>query len=284
MQIHSYTAHSPVKALLWQIHSLRRLLGELKRLPPLPHRGVLKNSRMLKNSRSGPAIVAATGPSLNSIPEELLLYFKNNDALFGVNHYLLTDKGQSVAPTYQVLIDDYHFTKKGSLDPVELEFRQQLKKVNIKYIVQRYSTMRLNDHSDQIFIFGHVLPGISRSINPLRVVGFVPNSSLFAISIALYLGFSPIYVTGLDYDYHKYIAFDGDTLVLKRHHSYESGMHSKPWLGRENIPDLLDSIAFAVDSMKLLAKSRDVFVIGSEGSVDAFPRLSLESLTSKYLK
>jgi len=232
----------------------------------------------LKGKYSGPAFIGATGPSLNEVPEFVLEYFSTKNAIFGVNHYVLTSKGQKYPPTFQIIIDQAHFNQTAKY-PIESKFQDILKSNSPKFIIQIAGSQDFLDNIPRIDILGHVLPSFIRTIDPTKVCGFVPNSTLFAISTALYLGFSPVYVGGFDYDQfrHAFVDLENGGVFLEEYHAYSTGREREKWPGRENASDLLNSTAFLIYSTRLFRNS-DVRLLGDKGIIDTFKRETLHNL------
>jgi hypothetical protein len=276
--MYTYVGYSLKNVFLWKVAAIRRFLGELYKQRSFRNIHLLRKTRLLKNSRSGPALVCATGRSLNFCPEELIDFFYRQKSLFGISHYLLSNVGKRYPPNYQVLIDESHFNLNYAKDKAEFEFQKSLKMSNIDNIILRHVSHNPIEGATSIPIWGHTMPGFTKKIDPTRTVGFMPNSSLLGIATALYLGYSPIFVVGLDYNYHAFMNLEDNSAKLDGHHAYDSDVKNIALKGRERVPDLLGSIAWTIDRMNLLNSKKNVFTVGSFGSVDAFERISIDQL------
>ena len=278
MNSHEFIGYSIRKLIIWKYWTLRRFLGEVFRTKPWMNRSTLSRTRSLKGKYSGPAFIGATGPSLNEVPAFVFEYFSSKAAIFGVNHYVLTSQGQKYPPTFQIIIDQAHFNQTAKY-PIESKFQDILKSHPPKFLIQIAGSQDFLEGTPRIDILGHVLPSFVSTIDPTQVCGFVPNSTLFAISTALHLGFSPIYVGGFDYDQfrHAFVDLENGGVYLEEYHAYNTGRERETWPGRENATDLLNSTAFLIYSTRLF-RDFDVRLIGNKGIIDTFRRETLYNL------
>lgn len=273
-QSHSYVAYSVLRVFFWKIGVLRRFLGEFRRRPIVQTRKLRKQLKSYKVSLPKPALVCATGPSLQEMSLNQLLEFKNLGVeIFSVNHFPLTELGRHVEPEYQLALDYQHFEAQGS-SPAEISFQRWLAQIyKGKLVLARGK--KFDTTATILEINGHCLPTFTKSVDPTRIVGFQPYTSLFAVSLALYLGYSPVYLLGVDASHHAYLQINGDAVTLSSHHAYESFQGGRPWIGRKDVRSILSSNAFFIENCELFA-GREVYILGNGSHVDSLPRVSIE--------
>ena len=284
MNSHAYIGYSFQKLFIWKYWTLRRFLGEVRRTSVWSQKSEILKTRSLKGSCEGPALIAATGSSLGEVPDLVFEFFKNRNSIFGVNNYILSDKGVRFPPTYQFIIDNAFFRNRD-LTTEKHSMASVISSVRPDYLVQVVGSQDYLSNYPRINIHGHVLPSFTKSIDPTKVCGFVPNTTLFAISLAIYLGFSPIFVAGFDYDQFKEAKVDLDLkgIYVEDISRFKSGLDRNIWEGRENSCDLFGSVAYLIETTKLF-QAHDVKLIGDKGVIDTFKRISLDSLLQFILR
>jgi hypothetical protein len=284
MNSHAYIGYSFQKLFIWKYWTLRRFLGEVRRTSAWSQKSEILKTRSLKGSCGGPALIAATGPSHDEVPDLVFEFFKNRKSIFGVNNYILSDKGVRFPPTYQFIIDNA-FIRNRDIATEKHSMANVINSVRPDYIVQVAGAQDYLRDYPRININGHVLPSFIKSIDPTKVCGFVPNTTLFAISLAIYLGFSPIFVTGFDYDQFKEakVNFNLEGIYVEDISPFKSGPDRNKWEGRENSCDLFGSVAYLIETTKLF-QGHDVKLIGDKGVVDTFERIDIDSLLQFILK
>lgn len=116
------------------------------------------------------------------------------------------------------------------------------------------------------------LEGFGWRADPTRPRGFSGVTILSAISIGLYLGYGPIYICGIDYDYFRTFQMDGlNRIVVGRSHHFEESESYWNAMGKD-MADVLFDAARILRDLRNFA-SRDVVNLGGPSSlVDCFPR------------
>jgi hypothetical protein len=280
---HAYTEYSFSKTLIWKIGVLRRFFGDLRGGRKVLHVNLEKLNRRHKITLPKPAIILATGPSLNEINHEFLNDFKKFGDIFSINYFPFTDIGLKSKIDYQVLLDGGFFTE-NPLDEVEEKFRDWLQnEFNGKLITQIGRNLKYKNES--IFIRGLTAASFTKAINPMGIaVGFQPYSTLYAISTAIWLGYEPIYVSGLDASQHTYIYMREEKATLSNNHAGSFYPDSdKSWVGRPDSTSILSANAYVIEKMKLFRKY-SVELIGNGSHIDTLPRVSLEQILTRHIK
>jgi hypothetical protein len=278
---HSYAHYSFLKVLVWKIGVLRRFLGELRRLSVLDFFRMTKLNYRFKISSPRPAFICATGPSINAIEKKTMKSFAEIGAIFSINHFPITKLGQGIHINYQMMLDAYHFNELNT-DISETNFRKWFKLKFNGVLVTTFNS-KPNFDGDVIRLNGLCLPSFTKSVNPMKIVGYQPYTVFYAVSLALWLGYSPVYLLGVDATHHSKINVGGTEVTLDRHHAYDANLDGLPWKGRPSVSSILNSNAYFIQQCQLFSKY-PVFIIEGESHVDLLPRVSVDSiLHRKYL-
>ena len=278
---HAYTEYSFIKTLIWKTGVLRRFFGDLRSGKREIHINLEKLNKRHKLKSPKPALILATGPSLNELDYKFLNDFKKFGDIFSINYFPFTDIGLKTKIDYQVMLDVGHFTD-NPLEEVEKNFRHWVQnEFNGKIVTQIGRDIKCKNET--IFIRGLTAASFTKSINPMGIaVGFQPYTTLYAISTAIWLGYKPIYVAGLDASQHSYIHIQEGKAKLSKHHADNVYADSDmSWPGRPNSTSILSSNAYVIEKMKLFRK-HSVEIIGNGSHIDTLPRVSLEQILAKH--
>ena len=281
---HVYTGYSFIELLIWKIASIRRFISQERQTFSISNLHKLYATWKMKGTFSGPALIAATGPSLSEVPIEVLQYFRENKSLIAVNLYLLTPSGKKVAPNFQVITDRkpwVNFESENFND-----FRASAKKLidtsEISFFIQPYNLPDLFSDQKSIYIHKNPLTGIVKYKGILGPNGMPNYTTFFAIATALHLGFSPIFVTGLDLNHFLYLKANSKSeLKLGNHHAYEEDQSAQTWNNRNSVEDILSSSIFQIHYLKNFRNS-DIFVLGEGSMVDTLKKVSIPEIMDKY--
>jgi hypothetical protein len=278
---HAYTEYSFLKTLIWKTGVLRRFFGDLRSGKKEIHINLEKLNKRHKLISPKPALILATGPSLNELNYKFLNDFKKFGDIFSINYFPFTDIGLKTKIDYQVMLDVGHFTD-NPLEEVEQKFRYWVQnEFNGKIITQIGRDIKCKNEA--IFIRGLTAASFTKSINPMGIaVGFQPYTTLYAISTAIWLGYEPIYVSGLDASQHSYIHIREGKAKLSKHHADNVYADTNmSWPGRPDSTSILSSNAYVIEKMKLFRK-HSVEIIGNGSHIDTLPRVSLEQILAKH--
>jgi hypothetical protein len=156
-------------------------------------------------------------------------------------------------------VSNYHFIcDRGywSSDSSRLAYRKLLNSFQEEKSLTIIQPDHLPDyHTDTrnlLYIRKNPLPTLSKGIDVTRVCGLPNNTAFFAIATAFYLGFSPIYVIGLDLDYYRFASYDsGIGWGLKSHHFYDGPTAPlSTWQQRDTISRILNYNLFLIESLR----------------------------------
>jgi hypothetical protein len=276
---HTYTEYSVFKTLFWKLGVLRRLLGDIRSNKKNMFINLEKlNSRFILKSKK-PALICATGPSLNEISLDFIKTFQEHGDLFSVNYFPLTDIGSKSKIDFQLILD-VGLVLNEPWDPwIDNFFRWLTNDFCGKLITQ--IGVDLGYKGDTIYLRGLTAPSFTKNINPMRgIVGFPSYTSLYAISIANWLGYEPIYVIGLDASQHSFIEIQEGEAVLKNHHSDLAYPEFGKWGGRPDVTSILSSNALVIEKMKLFRHCK-VKILGQASHIDTLARVTADQVLNE---
>ena len=278
---HAYTEYSFLKTFIWKIGVLRRLFGDARGNKKNFYVNLKKLNQKHKLKSPKPALILATGPSLNEINLEFIDSFKKFGDTFSINYFPLTDIGLKSKIDFHTLLDVNHFN--DTPNDLESKLRYWLhNEFQGKLITQ--IGRNITYKNEVIHIRGLTAASFSKSINPMGwVVGFPPYTTLYAISTAIWLGYKPIYVTGLDASQHAFINIQGNETILSNHQGGNLRKDAnKVWGGRPDSTSILSSNAYVIEKMKLF-KNHSVQIIGNNSHIDTLPRVSIQQILTRHL-
>ena len=281
MEENTYTGFSIRSNIYWKYSRFRTWFHNYRTSEIQLMRQNLNATRLLRGTKSGPALIAATGPSLRQIDQSTLLYFRNLGSLFGINQYATSPKGELVPPNYLVLNDEPFWNDSNeSVVGAVKRMKELILSSDIKCIVQPAHRKTLFQEAQTVFFHGIPLTGFHFG-NRIDRLNSLPNITIFqAIATAKYLGYSPIYLVGYDLTFVKYLSTSSDGYSLEPHHHGSEQEKSIPLSSfRRSLSDLFGSMAFQIESLKQFKTT--AVQIGYESFIDTLPRTSEKQLRSK---
>jgi hypothetical protein len=157
----------------------------------------IKKITRLKNTKKGfSAFVFANGPSLNKLNKKKIEKLKFD--IFAINRYV---DGNFPAPNFYVLSDPSYF-KRDKRCPQNLKIFNKLKNKNVNLFIPskflKFVSFKSRICFSNIFSFCDIENKVSTNINPILPRGYVSLTGFKALAIALYMGYSKIYISGFD--------------------------------------------------------------------------------------
>ena len=233
------------------------------------NRDVLKKIRSLKGAFDGKrCFIIGTGPSLTTSDLELL----QNEYTFGTNRiYELFDKTEW-RPTFYVN-QDADLIKK---------FSELIKEVPSKYLFLPIDFKDLfNDERIHYFVLKHKeyypkKAPFSADVSKHLSQGFTVTYG--SIQIAAYLGFSEIYLLGVDHNYSISRDAQGKPIIQgDSRPNYSQGM--KEYSNPKNLPRTVES-TLAFDTAEQVSRKMGfrVFNLTRGGKLESFERKQLEEV------
>ena len=251
---------------------------------------VAKNVKLKDIHKGERCFLLGSGPS---IKKENLLPLKN-EIVFALNNFYVhedfteimsgnTSKYYMTAPIHPPQTDDewmMWFKDMESKMPknVNMIFGLSAYKKNIKYIFDRYEIFKREKINwyfagiglDKFYKFK------SRDIDFVNPIWSASTVSTYAILAAIYMGFSEIYLLGVD---HNYICL-GDE---ENHRFYKSSIHQKDEIKRMKLKksDEFMGTAKVFFEKELISVNTDyskIYNCSKESLLDMFVRIELNSL------
>lgn len=168
-------------------------------------RKILKNNKCLINNHKGQrCFILLNGPSLNNYDLSSL----RNEITFCVNYFDRSESFELVKPTYHV-ITDTNYAKSLEDEKNYSDFTNSIKKSNSKLILGYKFINKMFGIDGVNFIINKKVPGFFSNTAKINGVGFgFANVALDALSVAINMGFSEIYLLGLDFEPGVFRHFD----------------------------------------------------------------------------
>lgn len=234
----------------------------------------LKRIKALKNTnRCSRCFIIGTGPSLRIEDLELL----KNEITFAPNRvYELFDK-TDWRPTYYVN-QDHNLIQTFTDKIMSVEAEKIFIPVDYKdkFVGDKYNFFVLK-HKD---FYPNAAP-FSRDISKYLAQGFTVIYG--AIQIAIYMGYTEIYILGVDHNYQ--ITRDANGNVLRNDsdkENYATGMQN--YVNQSNLPRV-EETTIAFETVEKLSKRLGVKIYNCTrgGKLDAFERKNLDDVLEELL-
>jgi hypothetical protein len=210
---HYYTGRSSTLSL---INNLLRFFMYLR--SPKPHKSTLIATRIKRDSEKGKrALVLGNGPSLDKlIPENLSEYF---DSVFVVNGFYQLKISDRIKPTFYCLSDPLDLI--GLLDEAS-EFSVNFKNFMSKNegcigLLPHHFGKALDHFFSEVIRFDDRERTLFfRSIKLTKPRGYTSVTTYKSLAAACYLGFSEIYILGIDNtEFKDYVGNPTNVLTFK---------------------------------------------------------------------
>jgi len=239
----------------------------------------LKMLRQMKNSKRGlPILIIGNGPSSAALtPEQVLKLRLQKAEVISMNNYDKMEISSRIIP-------DFHFLLDPEYQKVELEERKSIQiylesHPEIQLVQSSLVPSPMDWTKRVLFVNGIQAVGLWKSNSPLKANTY-PQGVLFsALKFAHFLGYSPIYVTGIDnsfYKNHLHNQFGSIFINTENLHSYNDKAAEKyiktiPYLTR-NMSDVLFAHAIFLRDLKKFGKGKTIINVGlTDFTNDAFP-------------
>ena len=197
----------------------------IKISPCAPQSSDVQKFRNTKIGKS--CIIVGNGPSVRM--EDLNIIHKSGIDSFGANRILDILGNTSWRPTYLCIMDpSFLISLKTTCTPNQ--YSNQIKQFGIENVffnsmVKKYfkDTDRIHyiKNTPAIIFSEHIMPF---SNNAARYISDLGSVTHFSIQIAYYMGYSTIYLYGMDNTYVKYLDVDGVFKINNDIESHVAGM------------------------------------------------------------
>jgi hypothetical protein len=182
-----------------------------------PSRKLLKPLRQLKGSKTGQiALVLGNGPSLNRINLEDIL--KHSPDVFVLNDYYMKDLAKVLKPSFYCLSDpDSFYQPERNVRHSNSSAVAYMEENNCTLLISHlYRKVDLGTKCKSLYFNDRELSIFNRNINPLRIRGYSSLTILKSLSIAVFLGYSQIYILGVDNTEHRALIGDKNNDIWLR--------------------------------------------------------------------
>lgn len=223
----------------------------------------------LKEKHKGEkCFIIGTGPSLTS--EDLDVLKENNIPCFGTHRIFTTFETTKWRPTYYVA-QDYALIEK-----IEKEIKD-LEAVN-KILPAYFSGTFGNDNEYMYFVLREYADSadkihFSSEANKYISQGF--TVAYASIQLAVWMGFSEIYLLGVDHNYSTYLSKDGNVVSNASVNDYFGNENYRC----DNLPRLDDSSRGYLKAKEYCdAHGVKIFNATRGGKLEVFPRVDFDQL------
>tara|TARA_R110002126_G_scaffold181187_2_gene329920 strand:- start:8055 stop:8963 length:909 start_codon:yes stop_codon:yes gene_type:complete len=258
-------------------------------------------NRTLKNLYKGKkCFIVGNGPSLKHHDLSKL----TNEYVFTVNNMIATDYFKTLKPNFHLFLDPAFFDVFFHIDPKNIEEKEKMNSIrrslgrdpNMIY----FSSFRLKSTFTKLFskLNSHYLfnnkifsPHLKKTSEISRNTPAFQNVIIYAINIALYMGFKEIYLLGVDMtgflEYYEY-----NKLNDQWGHFYDKSQEDQEklmnFMNKNNIDNEfnLKNLGKTFQQFKTiqnyaLRKKVKLFNASNQGALDVIPRVDYEKIFSK---
>ena len=242
-------------------------------------RNRLRILRKMKNTKKGkPVLIIGNGPSASTLTTDQVMRLRLKDGeVITMNNFDKAEISCDVIPDFHFLLDpEFEDVENGRSESIRTYLESH---PEIQLIQSSLITKPLKWKNQTLFVNGVQAVGLWKSDSPLNANTY-PQGVLFsALKFAHFLGYTPIYVTGVDNSYYKNHFHNqlGEVIVITEGmHSYTneiSGKYDKtiPYLTR-NMSDVLFAHAIFLRDLKKFANGKTIINVGlTDFTNDAFP-------------
>jgi len=168
-------------------------------------RKILKKNKVLIDKHKGQrCFILLNGPSLNNYDLSSL----RDEITFCVNYFDRSEFFDVVKPTYHVITDN-NYAKSLEDETHYSDFTSYIKKSNNKLILGYRFIDKMFKFDKVHFLINKKVPGFFGNASGLNSIGYgYANVSFEALSVAINMGFSEIYLLGLDFEPGVFKHFD----------------------------------------------------------------------------
>jgi uncharacterized Rossmann fold enzyme len=190
---------------------------------------LLKTYKLKNTKKNNKVFVFGNGPSMKKLdPIKIKNYSNNGYDIIACNGFIQSDFGKHIKPNYMVFSDPLDFKTVPNTHP--RKFRELLGKKDkqdaINEQIPIFAPINFLNYEkyDNCYFFNDCEDIFSNNIsNILAPRGYGSWTGNKALSIATYLGYSEIYICGLDYDIFKKINVNSkNEIFTKNEHFYDS--------------------------------------------------------------
>jgi len=256
------------------------------------YRSALIGLRSVKNSKNNRvALLIANGPSagiLNLTKVKMEVQSGKLD-LYLINFSILDDKFRQLQPNYLVLSDEATRPDANSGRNHQLwDLISQLKSLQVITPMLwhgKYTQLPCDDFSCLHFVDVSLISW-TENCSPLFPYGYVPLTAYKALSVANFMGYSEILLSGYDNSMFRSVSVDSkNRLIEGPNHSSGNYKDSNDLteLYENGIADYFYGLSLSFLSLQNAFKNLPITNLGIDSEVDCFPKISPESKWSHLI-
>lgn len=274
---HSYRGLSITKLIGLKLRVLAKFCVMLLK-NPRQRRERLLALRRLRGTQGGESIlVLGLGPSAGNLSIEAICERQaaGNLKVISVNHFFESSFARKMVPDYYVLADPYFFGKhsaRGTNWHDVWEYLSAHPEITV-FVPERYDAPA-DAMPQRLFYFNSLgLEGFSKSIDPTRPRGYLSMTVYSALSLAGFLGFSRILISGIDNTQFRALRLMSDmTVGLASNHFYDGTVKIVRPLTHfpDGVPAFFEDVGRLFKDLHLF-RSLPIENLDPETLVDAFP-------------
>jgi hypothetical protein len=239
----------------------------------------LRPLKKMKNIKKNiPVLIIGNGPSSATLTVEQIKRLKlQNAEVISMNNYDKLDISTQIIPEFHFLLDPEY-------QRAEFEGKKSIRTYleshpEIQLIQSSLLPSSNNWNAKSLFVNGIQAVGLWKSDSPLKANTYTQGVIFSALKFAHFLGYSPIYVTGIDNSFYKNHFHNQigeimiDTYGLHSYSDEAEGKYAKtiPYLTRD-MSDVLFAHAICLKDLKKFSKGKTIVNVGlSDHTNDAFP-------------
>ncbi|CAN2246488.1 hypothetical protein MCEMKE45_01372 [Candidatus Planktophila vernalis] len=225
-----------------------------------------------------PVLIVGNGPSSATLTSAQVKKLKlQNGEVITMNNYDKIPISSEIIPEFHFLLDpEYQKAERDASKSIQtyLKSHPEIQLIQSSLVPDNFNWTNIS-----LFVNGIQAVGLWKSDSPLKANTY-PQGVLFsALKFAHFLGYSPIYVTGIDNSFYKnHLHNQNGTIIIDTDglHSYSDeaeGKYTKtiPFLTR-NMSDVLFAHAIFLRDLKRFGKGKTIVNVGlGDHTNDAFP-------------
>ena len=232
--------------------------------------------KSLRGQMSGPALVIGNAPSSQELLDLDLEILQCQVTVLSQNFYFNTNLSKSLSPNYLFMCDELFWQEKYSDYRNFVKTKQSLSNF---LLVQPDYLEALTFEESILRIRKNPLTSFTNRISVTSGYCGLPNYTIFyMISTALYLGYSPIFVIGSDFNHYAFVDVTDHSVKLRPHHSYPEDSYE--WPNRTSLSRVLNANLQQINGLRLF-NDKNVFTVGRKRPHDILPFISLTELVKK---
>jgi hypothetical protein len=248
----------------------------------------LSGTRAVSGVRQGhEALVIANGPSARRLnPGAVRTAVEEGMDVFALNAYILTDLGGLVPPTHYVLSDPSHHPAQDTELSREIWRRLDASPEITLIAPHTWYPVLVGRRPTTLYFNECGLQGWTRSISPLRPMGYIYLTAYKALAYALHLGYDSVNIIGFDNSIFMYVSVDEHNRmsVMGDTHFYSSALGSTV-PGNPEFPhyplgmaDWLFDFSLCFYDLRRCFAGRPVVNLDGYSLTDAFPKATRSPL------